>query len=548
MQNPLFLDIELFSDFFLLGLMNEKGVYKSFSLEELSEAEKYFSRTIVGFNSQNYDLPVLEAALSGASLKELNSLSKSIIEGNKHWAKRDWQHVDLMQVSPGVKVSLKLYAGRMHFPTLHEIEFDSTPSRNEIEKYNLNDLKVTQALYEKVKPQIELRSQMQFKKSMVSRSDAQIAEHIFRELIPDYFVPEVKPGTTYKYNRPANLKAFGDVDVAEFVVSDTGTILLPDCLKKSIVIGGKPYAMGIGGLHSKESNIRLENVTDADVTSFYPAIIINSGLYPEGLGKSFIPHYQKIIKDRVKAKKEGDKVKDATLKIVVNGAFGKLGSKYSCFYSPQLLIQVTVTGQLVLLNLIERLEKAGCEVHSANTDGVVFSGNGAPVIEAFSRETGFNFEFTHYSKYFGRDVNNYFAVKTDGSIKTKGVFSGSSLIKNPDNEIVSEAVILGSEQHIRDCRDITKFLQVRTVNGGCVFDGVYLGKVVRYYHSQTSTSSLQYKKNGNRVPRSENCRPLQDLGQFPEDLDFEWYVEQYRECLNPKSKATTVRKSKKKGE
>ena len=78
-----------------------------------------------------------------------------------------------------------------------------------------------------------------------------------------------------------------------------------------------------------------------------------------------------------------------------------------------------------------------------------------------------------------------------------------------------------------------------------MFDGNYLGKVVRYYHSQTSTSSLQYEKNGNRVPKSDGCRPLMDLDHFPDDLNRQWYIDEFKACLNPKSKKPTVKRSKK---
>ena len=53
--------------------------------------------------------------------------------------------------------------------------------------------------------------------------------------------------------------------------------------------------------------------------------------------------------------------------VVVNGTFGKLGNMFSIIYSPDLLFQVTLTGQLTLLLLIERLELAGVRVVSANT-------------------------------------------------------------------------------------------------------------------------------------------------------------------------------------
>jgi len=54
-----------------------------------------------------------------------------------------------------------------------------------------------------------------------------------------------------------------------------------------------------------------------------------------------------------------------TLKTLLNGSFGKLGSRYSIFYAPTEMLQVTITGQLALLMLIEMMELCGIPVVSA---------------------------------------------------------------------------------------------------------------------------------------------------------------------------------------
>ena len=110
---------------------------------------------------------------------------------------------------------------------------------------------------------------------------------------------------------------------------------------------------------------------DCDVASYYPSIILNQGLCPANIGENFLRVYKKIVDERLKAKKEGDKVVSESLKIVINGSFGKFGSKFSALYAPEMLLQVTLTGQLALLMLIEKLENADIKVISANTDGVV---------------------------------------------------------------------------------------------------------------------------------------------------------------------------------
>ncbi|MFM9500750.1 hypothetical protein ACKI1Q_45200, partial [Streptomyces galilaeus] len=82
-------------------------------------------------------------------------------------------------------------------------------------------------------------------------------------------------------------------------------------------------------------------------------------------------------------------------------------------YSPELLIQTTITGQLSLLMIIERLESAGVNVVSANTDGinVVFKKTQLNQVEniifQWELETGYNFEWTQYDSVFSRDVNSY---------------------------------------------------------------------------------------------------------------------------------------------
>src|SRR3546814_476101 len=134
--------------------------------------------------------------------------------------------------------------------------------------------------------------------------------------------------------------------------------------------------MGIGGLHSNESTVAHHTddnyiMIDKDVESFYPRIILNQGMYPEHLGPVFLQVYRTIVDRRLEAKANGNKPVADSLKIVINGSFGKFGSKYSILYAPNFLTQTTLTGQLSILLLIEMLEMNGIHVVSANTDGIV---------------------------------------------------------------------------------------------------------------------------------------------------------------------------------
>ena len=239
------------------------------------------------------------------------------------------------------------------------------------------------------------------------------------------------------------------------------------------------------------------------------------------------------------------KVDDSSGKIQINGSFGKLGSKWSILYSPDLLIQTTVTGQLALLMLIEQIELQGIPVVSANTDGIVIKCPKVKidtlntVINAWETTTGFETEEARYAALYSRDVNNFIAIKTDGGHKAKGVYAPSGLAKTPSNTVCVEAALAyvkhGTpvEDTVHGCWDITKFVTVKRVTGGAVDQsGAYLGKAVRFYKALGVTGGLTYKLNGKLVATSDGTRALMNLpADFPLDTDLDWYVAEANQIL-----------------
>jgi len=538
--------------------------------------------TTVGFNSNKYDLPIIAYALNRKkNNSDIKDLSDEIIKTNiPAWKickgkgiviPNNWDSIDLIDVAPGM-ASLKIYGGRLNAPKMQDLPIhpDKILTREEadsIREYCLNDLHTTLQLYQALKPQINLRVIMgeEYGMDLRSKSDAQIAETVIKSELQkltdsSYYAPKLIYGYTFRYQNPGiiNFKSeklqaiFEQILVHDFTLRDNGSVLLPAWLSKNkITIGNGVYQMGIGGLHSTEKAQYVvpnsnQLLFDLDVASYYPSIILQQNLAPESLGVPFLKVYQSIVDRRIKAKRDGDELVSSTNKLVINSSFGKLGSKFSMLYAPELLLQTTLTGQLALLMLIDDVESAGVSVMSANTDGIVILIDKADmdtldeITFNWMMDTSYNLERTDYVAIASRDVNNYLAVKPDGKVKGKGVFTSPGLQKNPDRTIIYEAVAaylakdVPIEKTLSECVDITKFITVRRVEGGAVWLGDYLGKAIRFYHCSTvdKETCIHYNKNNNRVPNSAGCRPLMELpDMLPNDIDYDYYINEAKDLL-----------------
>ena len=542
---------------------------------------------LIGFNSTNYDMPLLWAALAGLWTSELKTLSDTIIlhgfrptvcEKEFDFKIGFANHIDLFEVAVGKQISLKTYAARMHVPKLQDLPFDphsdlTQQQAVQLKMYCINDLDCTAYLFAELEPQIKLREQMglEYELDLRSKSDAQMAEAVIVEEIGNqtgirwgYKVIKPKQAIPDRcYQAPDDLKfqtdelkkVLWDIESAVFKLNDQGKYDLPFDIKTKI--GKTTYQLGIGGLHSCEKSIShystdMDLLLDLDVASYYPSIIIKNELYPDHLGSNFLDVYKNIVKRRLKAKASDDSVTNECLKVVINGSFGKFGSKYSRLYSPILLLQVTLTGQLTLLMLIERLELSGISVLSANTDGIVVSCPKAwfklmmELIRQWEEETGFVLEESCYKSIHSRDVNNYIAIKRDSNeVKTKGIFARiggsppSILGKNPTGWICVDAVIkflteqIPIEKTIHSCKDISQFLYVRKVKGGAVKGQEYLGRTLRWYYRKNEFGYIQYLSNGNTVPRTQGAYPVIDMPtELPSDIDYDWYIKESQSHLH----------------
>lgn len=661
------LDIECFHNWFLVGITDHAtGNQWDFQLTadhplDIASITTLLQHyTIITFNGTNYDLPILMLALQGADNATLKAANDEIIVKQLKWwmfYKKygcwppEWiDHIDISEVAPGVRVSLKQFACRMHSKLVQDTPVDFNlplPMEHVVDEihYCRNDRAITRELRDTIDSRIQMRMKLseRFGVDLRSKSDAQAAEAMVKaewarrmrdsidryQALPDGdsrdlmvvggdfphlsvgsydvdfrgtpkpIVPHYPHGTTFKvqlpdyihFVTPAMRQFLEVVRGCDFFISNkdevemmgmdgvgvrTG-VLIPDALKgHDIVIGRSTYRVGIGGLHSSESSASHRSapgvctLMTADVASYYPSLILNAGMNPSQLGPLFSTIYRGFYDERIHAKgaadlhPEGSAARDELvtardgLKIVLNGSFGKLFSRFSIFYAPEFGIAVTISGQLSLLMLIERLELAGIRVVSANTDGVEMSVPAGrewiaeSIMSWWEQHTGLVLERNSYLALYSRDVNNYVSLGFNGRAKRKGVFGETGVLENrhPDLDICADAVVefLRSgtplDQTIHACQDIRKFIRVRGARGGgtwfrngqdnfvtkddgtkALYSGVHLGRAVRWYYRTGSTDFIVDTKSLNKVAGSDGAQPLMELPeQLPTDIDYPYYV------------------------
>ena len=342
-----YLDIEVYKNYFLALFMNEQGGAKRFEMfngdcsefhaDEIAKLIENPDIEFVTFNGISYDIPLLTMAIVYQDTELLKGASDKIIQDNvKPWAfyrneglrEPDINHVDLKEVAPGM-VGLKLYGGRMGTKWLQELPIPHDAEITEdmlplMRKYCKNDTILTQELYRKLASQIELRRAMsaEYGMDLRSKSDAQIAEAVlkseFSRITGEPPAKAVAQRNKFFYDPPAYIKfltpdlqeAFKTICGAEMVLKSTGHVQMPKEINTlKIDIGNTRYKIGIGGLHSQESEIAHkadENtlLLDRDVASYYPTLMLNMQMEPGGFGKYFNPVYKRILDERLVAKRK----------------------------------------------------------------------------------------------------------------------------------------------------------------------------------------------------------------------------------------------------
>lgn len=509
----LFYDYEVFKYDWLAVFIDPINDVKTFIVNDVEKLKQFHSEhqedIWIGFNNRNYDQFIHKGILLGFDPYKINHFI--INEKRKGWEfSRKFNTIKMYNydVYKGITDSslktLEAFMGNDIEET--SVPFDIDRKLNALEisetiKYCTHDVEQLIEVFKLRQDDFNTHLAMvnEFKLSLneLNKTTAQLISVILGTVKRDYndewdvFLPEcLKLG---KY------KAVGDW----FLTNRSNDAL-------TYTVAGVEHIFADGGVHGAIPKFTYKCGPDemmimADVTSLYPSLMILFDLLSRSVSdKSKFKH---IYDMNIELKKNKDP-RRPVYKLICNTAYGCSGDKFNGMYDPRNRRLVCIYGQVLLLDLIEKLEPY-CKLIQSNTDGILILIKRKDfdliddIVYEWEERTGLNMEFDFFERIYQKDVNNYVAVDYKGKYKTKGAYVKKLNRLDNDLPIVNEALInymvndIPLEVTINECNDFIKFQKVFKLSGK--YDYVmhnnykYYNKSYRVFASNDSSDTPLYK-------------------------------------------------------
>ena len=295
-------------------------------------------------------------------------------------------------------------------------------------------------------------------------------------------------------------------------------------------IAGIPHKFGFGGIHGcmTEPVNLTGNIWHVDVNSYYPSLMIQYGLLtrntPDGKNRPHIAEkpledsnkYVQIYNKRLQLKREGKKKEQAPYKIVLNGTYGITKDNTSSAYDPKQANNICINGQLMLVDLLEKLEDH-CQIIQSNTDGIIIkipdgktpeeSKANEEKVQAICKEwedrTHMGLGLDRIKRIVQKDVNNYVFETVEGKYDRKGAYLKELNDLDNDLPIVNKALFeylmhdVPVEQTVHEAeylKDFQKIVRVSSKFEAASHNGqVMNNKTYRVFASKNIRDGALYK-------------------------------------------------------
>jgi hypothetical protein len=456
-------------------------------------------------------------------------------------------------------------------PHHHTTPVESAEQLQDIIQYCINDVLSTKKILEHSKEQIELRKTLtnEYGIDLYSASEPRISKELFLFFLEQklgWDKAEIKRLRTkrdeiylgqcilpyVKFQTP-EFQKIHDYFRTKVVTSTK------DKLKFTLDYKGVKTDYGLGGIHgAKDSGVYEAHpgwtIMTSDVTSFYPNLAIKNKFHPAHLPqKEFGDLYEWFFEERKKIPKSDPK--NYVYKIILNSTYGLTGDENSFLYDPQMTMQITINGQLLLSMLYEMLclEIPEGIPLMQNTDGLEMMiptsavSKYMEVCDKWCLLTQLQLEHDEYSKMVIADVNNYIAVYKNGKVKCKGKFEWEDLEKkkvamlhkNKSFLIIPKAIYayfvngIPPEEFLAQSRSFYDYCAGVKAKGGWYYEERSLvkgelvtnklQKIVRYYVTKSGNKILKRHPDGREMQVEAGQWMQKTVNEIDPNIPYEAY-------------------------
>lgn len=559
----LFYDFEVFKYDWLVVLKDTDNKSTTIIVNDPDKLNEFYNKHLediwCGYNSRNYDQYILKGIIAGFNPKEINDWI--IVKHKPAWKfssllfKIPLFNYDVMTSYHGLK-QLEGFMGNDIRETTVPFDIDRKLTAKELDEvifYCNHDVEQTMEVFinriEEFEAHMGLIKTFKLPLKYINKTKAQLSSIIL--------------GATKKtHNDEFNISIVDTIKLKKYKwILEWYLNPVNKNYEKSIDIDieGVPHSFGWGGLHGARTNYISDGVfVNSDVGSFYPSLMIQYDFLSRNVKDK--NKYKEIYDYRMNLKHEGKKKEQQPYKIVLNATYGASKDKYNNLFDPLMANNVCINGQLMLLDLIEKVFEAlpGALLIQSNTDGVMFKleckddlKTYKKVCDEWCNRTRMTLEHDIIEKVIQKDVNNYYVVKEGGKVKSKGAYAKALNKLDYDLPIVNEALYnyfikyIPVRTTINECKDLIKFQKVVKVSSKylCAYHGNEKldEKVLRVFASKNNNDPGAFKVKSEGATKEKiantpiNCfiNNADIKGKrIPRRLDKNWYIEVAQKRIN----------------
>ncbi len=553
-----FYDFEVFPKLWTVTIINPITNEETVIVNDREALERHYKKhkneIYVGFNNRQYDDYVFKAILCGFEAWRINDWL--INKGRKGWEfssllrKVQLNTFDCMVGFNGLK-TLEAFMGSDIRETTIPFDYDGEFTQKMIDEvlfYNRHDVMETIKTFMERKSEFDsymgLVKLFNLPLSYLGKSKAQLAAIITG-------AKKTKCHDEFDISIPPTLRIEKYTEVVDYFLKEWNYDNKFEC-----IVAGVPHVYGTGGIHGAIPNYFGEGeFLHVDVNSYYPSLVIQYPEYCMTRTGASLEKFTDIYNQRLTYKAQGNPMADA-LKIVINSFYGAMKDQMNPLYDPRCANNICIFGQLLLTDLIERLE-GHCDLIQSNTDGLIIKlhdneGEVRAICKEWEDRTGMGLGYDKVFKIAQKDVNNYImTMEKKGKIKVeaKGAYVKNLNNLDYDLAIVNEAVrayLLDGvpvERTIGACDDIRKFQKVVKLSNKYKWvEHESKGKTVRYDNKCYRVFASRNPQDG-RILKCDGIRNPAKFGNTPDScfilngdvrgkttdgfpqLDKQWYID-----------------------